>query len=85
MPHTPDDIAEKVLSALVQHGGLNPHVFLSGGNPDAPEGAPFVLIRPEDSPEQVWAVRIEGPMDPTTPEGIAAASVALGFATDDPA
>jgi len=79
MTHTPDDIAEKVLSALTREGGMDAHVFLTGEG--APEGAPFVLVRPEDT-GQMWAVRIEGPMDPNTPEGMAAASVALGFATE---
>ncbi|MEW1551478.1 hypothetical protein [Streptomyces tsukubensis] len=80
MSHTADDIAEKVLNALAEHG-YDARVFLSGE--DAPEGAPFVLIRPEEG--QVWCLRIEGPMNPSTPEGIAEAAVALGFATADPA
>ncbi|MGO4417480.1 hypothetical protein AB4Z54_01525 [Streptomyces sp. MCAF7] len=83
MSHTPDDIAEKVLGALVEHGYLDPHAFLSGGD-GAPEGAPFILIKPEDS-GQMWCLRIEGPMDPSTPDGIAAAAVALGLATEAPA
>ncbi len=79
--HTPDEIAALVSGAL--DGSLSPHAFLSSGE-GAPEGAPFVLIKPQGS-EQMWSLRIEGPFDPSTPEGIAAASVALGFATQDPA
>ncbi|MFD9593107.1 hypothetical protein ACFWA9_10155 [Kitasatospora sp. NPDC059973] len=82
MSHTPDEIAELVSNALTAHGSLTSHAFLSSGE-GAPEGTPFVLIKPEGT-GQMWCLRIEGPMDPITPEGIAAASVALGFATENP-
>ena len=75
MTHTPDDIAEKVLNALQGHG-LEPYVFLSG----SVEGAPFVLVKPEDT-GQLWALRVEGPWDTTTAEGIAESAADLGFAT----
>lgn len=77
---TPDDMAEQTVSALARYGGLEPHAFLTGEG--APAGAPFVLVRPEGT-DEVWALRIEGPMDRSTPEGIAAAAVQLGFAVDD--
>lgn len=80
MTHIPDDIAEKVLSALREHGSLNPHAFLSGSSPT---GSPFVLIKPEDT-GQMWAIRIEGPWDASSDEGIAESSVALGFAVPNP-
>ncbi|MGP3637935.1 hypothetical protein ACTU45_32205 [Streptomyces sp. 24-1644] len=80
MTHTPDDIAEKVLSALREHGGLDPHAFLSGSSPT---GSPFVLIKPEDT-GQMWAIRIEGPWDASSDQGIAESSVALGFAVPNP-
>ncbi|MFI1189649.1 hypothetical protein [Streptomyces californicus] len=50
--------------------------FLDSGG-DAPDGAPFILLRPDGG--DVWMLRLEGPMPVGTPQEMVEVAVRAGF------
>jgi hypothetical protein len=76
---TADDIADKVRAAL-RGTDLHPHLIPSTASR---HGVPYLLVSP-DGADQVWALRVDGPLSRSAPEDVAAVAERVGLTTPRP-